>query len=110
MRLDLFLKKTCVLSQRSLAKEACDSGAVRVNGRVAKAGQEVRSGDLVRLQFAHRDLEVRVLEVPHGNVAKRDAGRYVETLRDEPRDRVSLLFGSDARGDPGEPEDPQVDG
>lgn len=103
MRLDLFLKKTCVLPQRSLAKEACDAGAVRVNGRAAKAGQEVRTGDVVRLQLAHRDLEVRVLDVPHGNVAKRDAGRYVETLRDERLDNVSLLFGDEA--DDSEPSD-----
>ena len=95
MRLDLFLKKTCVLPQRSLAKEACDTGAVLVNGRAAKAGQDVRAGDIVRLQLAHRDLEVRILDVPRGNVAKREAGRYVETLRDEHRDTVSLLFGDD---------------
>ena len=96
MRLDLFLKKTCVLPQRSLAKEACDAGAVLVNGRAAKAGHEVREGDVLRLQLAHRDLEVRILDVPRGNVAKRDAGRYVETLRDERLDNVSILFGDDA--------------
>ena len=92
MRLDLFLKKTCVVRQRSVAKEICDAGAVRINGQPAKASQNVRSGDTVRLQLAHRDLELRVLDVPHGNVAKRDAARYVEILRDDHRDDLDRVF------------------
>jgi ribosomal 50S subunit-recycling heat shock protein len=89
MRLDLFLKKTCVLSQRSVAKEICDAGAVQVNGVVAKASHLVDAGDRIELHLAHRDLELQVLEVPFGNVAKRDAARYVTIVRDERRDLAS---------------------
>jgi ribosomal 50S subunit-recycling heat shock protein len=85
MRLDLFLKKTCILAQRSAAREACDAGAVRVNDQPAKAAHALRAGDRVRLVLARRELELLVLEIPAGNVAKRDAGRYVQILRDEPR-------------------------
>lgn len=91
MRLDLFLKKTCIVRQRSLAKEICDAGAVHIGGQPAKASQNVRAGDVVRLQLPNRDLEFRVLDVPHGNVARRDAGRYVEILHDrrlDPTERV----------------------
>jgi len=93
MRLDLFLKKTCIVPQRSLAKTACDAGRVQVNGRAAKAASEVSAGDVLRLQFGGRDLEVRVLDLPQGNVAKRDAGRYVEVLREERVDPIARTFG-----------------
>jgi ribosomal 50S subunit-recycling heat shock protein len=86
MRLDLFLKKTCVISQRSVAKQICDAGAVRINGAVAKASHDVAAGDRIHLQLAHRDVELEVVEVPFGNVAKRDAGRYVTIVRDVRRD------------------------
>jgi ribosomal 50S subunit-recycling heat shock protein len=85
MRLDLFLKKSYVVAQRSVAKTICDAGAAHVNGAVAKASHEVRPGDEVRLDLARRHLEFRVVDLPQGNVSKRDAARYLEILRDEPR-------------------------
>ena len=80
MRLDLYLKKTGVVRQRSLAKEICDAGAASVNGRPAKPGQDLRAGDRIELRLARRELVLRVLEIPQGNVAKRDAARYVEVV------------------------------
>jgi len=91
MRLDLFLKKTCVLAQRTAAREACDAGAVHVNGLPAKASHALRAGDRVALHLARRELEICVLEIPAGNVAKRDAGRYVQVLRDELRPANDFL-------------------
>lgn len=98
MRLDLYLKKTCVVKSRAAAKAVCDAGAARVNGRVAKGSQELRAGDVVALRFVQRDLELRVLDLPHGNVAKRDAGKYFEVLRDEAATRVDrVLEGFDPK-------------
>jgi len=103
MRLDLFLKKTCVVKSRSAAKAVCDAGAARVNGRAAKGSQELRAGDVVALHFVQRDLELRVVDLPHGNVAKRDAGKYFQMLRDEATTRVDrVLEGFDPDADPGD--------
>lgn len=79
------------MRQRSVAKEICDAGAVRIGGVPAKASQVVRTGDVLRIQLPGRDLELRVLEVPQGNVARRDAGRCFEILHDrrlDPTERV----------------------
>ena len=92
MRLDLFLKKTCILRQRSTAKEVCDAGAVRINGHVARASHLLHPGDLVHVQLPNRDLEFRVVDLPHGNIAKRDAARYVDIVRDERSSRFEGLF------------------
>ena len=92
MRLDLFLKKTALVRQRGLAKELCVAGAVSVDGHAAKASHVVRAGERVAIQLPGRRLEVRVLEVPHGNVARRDAAGYIEVLHDERVDRLTHVL------------------
>lgn len=95
MRLDLFLKKTALVRQRGLAKELCTAGAVSVDGRVAKASHDVRTGQRIVLEMPSRRLEVQVLEVPRGNVARRDADRYVRVLNDRRTDRIARVFEAD---------------
>ena len=93
MRLDLFLKKTRLVHQRRAAKELCDAGAVQLNGRPAQPSQEVRPGDRLQLQLPHRDLEVRVRELPYGNVSRAGAHELIEIVHDQPADRINRVFG-----------------
>jgi ribosomal 50S subunit-recycling heat shock protein len=78
MRLDLFLKRTCVVRQRGAAKSICDAGAALVNGRPAKPSHEVQPGDRIELRLERGTTQLRVVAIPHGNVARGDSGRYVE--------------------------------
>ncbi len=64
MRLDLFLKMSRLIKRRSLAKEICDAGCVQINGRVAKAGAEVKVADVLTLDIRDRMLRARILRVP----------------------------------------------
>lgn len=54
MRLDKFLKVSRIIKRRTVAKEACDGGRVSLNGRVAKAGAEVKEGDIMEIRFGSR--------------------------------------------------------
>lgn len=54
MRLDKFLKVSRIIKRRTVAKEACDGGRVTLNGRVAKAGSEVKAGDVLEIRFGAR--------------------------------------------------------
>jgi len=54
MRLDKFLKVSRIIKRRTVAKEACDGGRVSLNGRAAKAGAEVREGDVLEIRFGSR--------------------------------------------------------
>jgi ribosomal 50S subunit-recycling heat shock protein len=92
MRLDLFLKKTRLVRQRAAAKQLCDAGAVTINGRRAKPGQEVRADDRIQLALPQRSLEVRVRAVPLGNVARGAAKDFVEILEDRHTDRIDSVF------------------
>ena len=63
MRLDKYLKVSRLVKRRTLAKELCDGEKVSIEGRVAKAGTEVKVGDEITLQFGQRTVKVKVLEI-----------------------------------------------
>lgn len=72
MRLDKFLKVSRIIKRRTVANEACDGGRVSLNGKKAKAGSEVKPGDIIEVAFGQRSLKVEVLSVSE-NAAKADA-------------------------------------
>ena len=49
MRIDKFLKLSRVIKRRSVAKEACDSGRVKINDKIAKAKDEVQVSDIIEI-------------------------------------------------------------
>ncbi len=64
MRLDKYLKISRLVKRRTIAKEICDQGRIKVNGRTAKAGADVQSGDILQIGFGRTLLEVEILETP----------------------------------------------
>ena len=63
MRLDKFLKESRLIKRRTVAKEACDRGRILQNGKMAKAGSEVKPGDVLELAFGEKKVRVRVLDL-----------------------------------------------
>ena len=63
MRLDKYLKVSRLIKRRTVANEACDAGRVEINGKAAKAGTEVKPGDVIEIQFGARDVKVEVTEI-----------------------------------------------
>ena len=84
MRLDVFLKVSRLIKQRSGAKEAVEDGAVTLNGAPTKAGREVKVGDRIGIETERRRMEVEVLEVPSGNVPKARAAILYRVISSEP--------------------------
>ena len=72
MRLDKYLKVSRLIKRRTMANEACDGGRVSLNGKTAKAGSEVKPGDIIEVAFGQRSLKVEVLSVSE-TAAKADA-------------------------------------
>ena len=70
MRLDKFLKVARIIKRRTVANEACDAGRVEVNGKVAKASQNVKQGDIICVKFGTKEVKVEVLNVE--NVVKKE--------------------------------------
>ena len=61
MRLDKYLKVSRLIKRRTVANEACDGGRVTLNGKTAKAGAEVKPGDVIEIVFGERRLKVEVV-------------------------------------------------
>lgn len=64
MRIDKYLKNARIIKRRTVAKAACDSGRVTVNGRPAKAGTQVEVGDTIGIAFGSGAEKIEVLAVP----------------------------------------------
>ena len=86
MRLDAFLKQTALVKRRPIAKLLCDGGKISRNGAVAKAADDVRMGDRLTLDFGTKRVEVEVLGVPTGNVAKAAREKYFQITGEEKLD------------------------
>ena len=79
MRLDKYLKNSRIIKRRTVAKDACEQKRVEVNGRVAKPGLELKTGDEIRITFGNNILKVRVLAMPE-TVRKEDADSMYEVI------------------------------
>jgi ribosomal 50S subunit-recycling heat shock protein len=64
MRIDKFLKNSRLIKRRTVAKEACDGGRVSINDKVAKAGDEVKIGDIIEIRFGTNIVRAKILDVP----------------------------------------------
>ena len=63
MRLDKFLKVSRLIKRRTIANEAFDAGRVLVNDKPAKASLNVKTGDMIEIQFGAKAVKVEVLDV-----------------------------------------------
>jgi ribosomal 50S subunit-recycling heat shock protein len=81
MRLDKFLKVSRIIKRRTIASEACDKQRVLVNGNVAKAGKDLKIGDILEIRFGSNTLKVKVLALSE-TVRKEEADSMYEILEE----------------------------
>lgn len=79
MRLDKYLKVSRLIKRRTVANEACDSGRVKINDKIAKASVDVKVGDIIEIQFGNRSVKVQVLTVQE-TVKKEEAKEMYKEL------------------------------
>jgi len=80
MRLDKYLKVSRIIKRRTVANEACDAGRVEINGKPAKASQEVKPDDEIAIRFGDKLTKVKVLAVKE-TVRKEDAATLYQMLQ-----------------------------
>ena len=83
MRLDKYLKVSRIIKRRTVAKEACDGGRVTINGKVAKAGAEVKEGDVMEIRFGNRVGRYEITDVKEV-VRKENAAEMYRVLEESP--------------------------
>jgi len=84
VRLDAYLKVTRLVPRRSGAGDLCREGKVEVNGRPAKAGRTVCTGDRIRTSFPGREVLVEVTDIPaRKNVSKVEARTHYTIIEEK---------------------------
>lgn len=73
MRLDKYIKVSRIIKRRTVAKAACDAGRVQLNGKTAKAGDEVKIGDVITIGFGDKQLNARITSI--SEVVKKDEAK-----------------------------------
>lgn len=82
MRLDKYLKVSRIIKRRTVAKEACESGRVFINDKVAKPSTEVNENDIIEVKFANRSLKAKIVNITH-HVSKAEAKDMYEIISGE---------------------------
>lgn len=79
MRLDKYLKVSRLIKRRTVAKDVCDGGKVKINQKIAKAGSTVTVGDIIEITFGQRKVQAEILDVRE-NVRAEDAKNLYKLL------------------------------
>ena len=82
MRLDKFLKVSRLIKRRTEAKKACLAKCIRINDRIAKAGDEIKTGDELEINFTNKILQAKVIEVPLKNISAEGASSLYEVIKE----------------------------
>ncbi len=80
MRLDKFLKVSRLIKRRTVANEVSDMGRVLVNGNPSKPAKQLKEGDIITIEYATRNLSVKVVKIPQSNVSVQEAPFLYEVL------------------------------
>ena len=80
MRLDKFLKVSRLIKRRTVANEVSDTGRVFVNGNPAKPAKQLKEGDIIQIEYANRNVTVKIVKIPQNNVSVQEAPSLYEII------------------------------
>ena len=82
MRLDKYLKVSRIIKRRTVAKEVADNGRIEVNGKIAKSSTTLETGDIIKISFGNKILELKVLQLLD-STKKEHAQNMFEIINEE---------------------------
>lgn len=81
MRIDKYLKLSRIIKRRTVAKQACESGKIFINGAQASPSSSVNIGDRIEVRFGSRTTIVKVIDTKE-HVSKDNASGLYEVIPD----------------------------
>ena len=82
MRIDKYLKVSRIIKRRTVANEACSSGRVMINSKIAKPGSEIHPGDHISIRFGEHIGLYEILSVEE-TVKKDQAASMYRVLQED---------------------------
>lgn len=58
MRLDLFLKDSRIIKRRTIAKEFCERGLVKVNDKISKPSLDLKGGEVLKIKLGENEFKI----------------------------------------------------
>ena len=83
MRLDKFLKISCIFLTRSSAEKAIIKGNVFLNKQKTKPSANIKIGDFLTVTFPFKKINYRILKLNEKNVSKKEARDMTEIISEE---------------------------
>ena len=80
MRLDKFLKVSRLIKRRTVANKVSDQGRIYVNGIIAKPAKQLKTGDIISIIQADKEVKVRIKTIPTGNISVQQASELYEII------------------------------
>ena len=83
MRLDKYLKVSRLIKRRTVANEVADAGRILINGKIAKASQAIKAGDIIEVTCDISSAGCkphRIENIPAGNLEMIRRVKYYERL------------------------------
>jgi ribosomal 50S subunit-recycling heat shock protein len=80
MRLDKFLKVSRLIKRRTVANSVSEMGRILVNDNPAKPAKQLKSGDIIEIEYSNRTEKVEVLIVPTGNVSIQESSTLYRVI------------------------------
>ncbi len=81
MRIDKYLKVSRLIKRRTVACEACETGKVKINGKTAKPGTDVKENDIIEITFGEKTIKVKVTEITE-HALKSDASNMYTQIQE----------------------------
>ncbi len=78
MRLDKFLKVSRIIKRRTVSNDACDAGRVSINGKIQKAGYQVKEGDIISIVFGEKTHSFKILLTDENTARKTGSPMFEE--------------------------------
>ena len=85
----MYLKRVGLCKQRTLAKELCDKGRVRIDGGTAKAGREVGPGRTLEIELRREALKIEITDLPGRNYRQKDGEAFYRVIERSESDPFS---------------------
>lgn len=79
MRIDKFLKVSRIIKRRTVAKESCEKGRIKINDKAVKPGAEVVIGDMISIETGSRVMRFKIKDIRE-HVKKEEAADLFEEI------------------------------
>jgi len=80
MRLDDYISTIRMIKRRTVAKQMIEGGRVKLNGKTVKPAHPVKVGDIIRITYTNKYVDIEVIEIPVRSVRKDQCEEFYRQL------------------------------